>query len=201
MKLAWALTLALSGTLSSAALAQEVVPPAPLPIPESAAAVVAAGTVVELELAEPLTSKLNKRGDKFAIRLAEPIRSKAGILIPAGATGVGEVISAAKAGMLGKPGELLLAARYLEYNGERVPLRTFRMGASGKNNAAVVMAASFVIPLAFVIPGGDIEMPAGARANAKLTGDLVLPVAAALAAEPAPTDTTTTTLSNQEPSS
>lgn len=136
----------------------------------------ATGSIVELELAETVSSKTHQRGDPVAIRLAEPIRTETGVLVPAGVTGRGEVISAAKAGMLGKAGELLLAARYLEYNGQKIPLRTFRLGASGQNNAAAVLALGMVVPVSFLIKGGDIEIPAGARANAKLAADLDLPI-------------------------
>jgi hypothetical protein len=218
MNKAGALALVLAGALSSAAVAQELpqsVEPAPAvaePVAAPAPAVtappaagqsrVAAGTIVSIEVGERLNSKIHVRGYRFPIRLAEPIESADGVLIPAGAEGVGEVISASKAGMMGKAGELLLAARYLTYNGQQIPLRTFRLGDAGTDNTTTVVMVGMVVPFAFVIKGGDIEIPAGTRANAKLAADVSLPIVTETAQPAAPVETPASSiLTNQEPAS
>src|SRR6478736_9008088 len=63
---------------------------------------VAAGTVVMVELAEPVSTKTHKSGDTFAIRLAEPVVVQGQIVLQAGTKGLGEVTDAAKPGMGGK---------------------------------------------------------------------------------------------------
>lgn len=133
------------------------------------------GALVAIEIGEPISSKRHKRGDKFALRLAEPLLADGQTVLPAGTPGVGEIIHAASSGGGGKAGELLLAARYLEVDGRRIPLRGFRMGAAGKDNSQGALAASFALgPFAQFIHGREIEIPVGARANAKLAADTTL---------------------------
>lgn len=146
-------------------------------------------SVVVIQVAEPLSSKTAKIGDKFAIKLAQPIVTSEGLLVPAGTPGVGEVVSASKAGAMGKAGELVLAARYLDFNGQQIPLKTFKLGVAGKNNSTALGVAMFAAPLPIAIallavPGGNIDVPAGALANAKLAADVSLPLQP-LPAEPA----------------
>lgn len=137
-----------------------------------------AGTVVEVELVDKLSSSTNLLADKFAIRLAQPI-SKDGVeVIPAGATGQGEVIDAAKAGMGGKQGKLIISARYLDLNGHRVRIRGMTLMASGKSRvdlATGVLLVPYVGVAAVFVQGGEIEIPAGARATVKLAEDVDLP--------------------------
>ena len=162
--------------------------PAPTPAPSAASALagaattgaphVAAGTPIDLELAEALDSKILKRGDKFALKLALPIMLDGKVIVPAGTTGVGQVVDAAASGPLGRPAKLLLAARYLEFNGRQIPLRTLQLGRAGKDNSDTVMAVSFVPyvgMLGMFMHGGEIEIPAGQRAQAKLAADVEAP--------------------------
>ena len=143
------------------------------------------GTVVDIEIAEHISSQRRKRGEKFVLRLAEPLALDGHTVLPAGTAGVGEIIHAASSGGGGKPGELLLAARYLEFDGRQIPLRGFRIGAAGKDRTQGAMAASMAVgPFAHFIHGREIEIPAGTRANAKLAADTLLP----------PTDAPSTTI-------
>lgn len=173
-----------------AAWAQEAAAPpaAPAPAPSADAPAAACCTVakmtpVEIELVDAVGSKRSRNGDSFAIRLAAPLVVDGRTLAPAGTTGMGEVVHAAKARAAGKAGELILAARYLDIGGTRLPLRSFRYGpAQGKDNSGAVgvgnMVASAVLPVAsvlgFLVSGGEIEIPAGTRASAKVAADTML---------------------------
>ncbi len=163
-----------------------------------------AETVLVLETLEPLNSAVLKRGDKFALRLAEPWPTDGTPLLAAGTQGMGEVVHAQAAHGGGAPGELLLAARYLEIGGQRIPLRGYRLGASGKSNSGLALGASFVTgPFALFIRGREIEIPAHTRGEAKVAQDTALPNAEAAAStvdpdSPAPTDATTTVTSPEE---
>ena len=88
----------------------------------------AAGTVVAVELSAPVSSRKQKRGDRFPLRLAEPIIVDGATVVPAGAAGYGEVVDAASAGVGGRPAKLVLAARYVEYDGMRLALHGFSDG-------------------------------------------------------------------------
>ena len=149
-----------------------------------------ARTLLEIEIVDRVSSKLNRPGDRFAIRLAEPVLVDGNLLIPAGTRGEGEVVHAAKGGAGGKGGELILAARFLDLDGVRIPLRSFRYGPSQGHdktktvNTMNVAAAAFVPALAFAglfISGGNVDIPAGTRANAQTAQPLAIapPVAPA----------------------
>jgi hypothetical protein len=161
-------------------------PAAAEPVAEQASpcCAIAAMTEVEIEVAERMTSKISRQGQKFAIRLAEPIVVDGRIVVPAGTPGVGEVVHSAKAGGAGRGGELILAARYLELDGQRIPLRSFRYGRrQGKDKSGAVntgnMVAAAVLPAAslvgFLVKGGEVDIPAGTRANAKVSATTSLP--------------------------
>lgn len=151
-----------------------------------------AGTQAVVELAAPLSSTTSKLGDRFPIRLAQPISSAGVEVIPAGATGQGEVIDVSRAGMGGRQGKLIVSARYLEFNGRQVRIRGMTLLASGKSRvdlATGVLLVPYAGVAAAFIQGGEIEIPAGARATVKLAEDLELPVSAI----PSPTSPTSPT--------
>jgi hypothetical protein len=157
-------------------------PPAPQVSPTSVAPEVLrmpAGTVVEVELVDPLSSSTNRLADRFTIRLSQAIAKDGVEIVPAGATGQGEVIDAARAGMGGKQGKLIISARYLDLNGRRVRIRGMTLMASGKSRvdlATGMLLVPYVGLAAGFVQGGEIEIPAGARATVKLAEDVDLPV-------------------------
>jgi hypothetical protein len=141
-----------------------------------------AGTAVEIELAEPVSTKTKKTGDTFALRLAEPLVVGNRLLLRAGTPGVGEVIEASRPGMGGKAAKLVLAARYLQRGRSRIALRGLQLSASGRNQnleaSAVGLTGIAFAPLGFIalaVKGGDVDFPAGMTASAKLASTVVLP--------------------------
>jgi hypothetical protein len=146
---------------------------------------VPAGTVVRVELAEPLSTRRQKTGDTFAIRLAEPLVVDRRVLLHAGAPGVGEVIQATAPGMGGKPAKLVLEARYLvSPRGQRVPLQGLQVDAAGagRSNATaanvVGLGGIAFAPLGFVglaVPGGHVTFPEGMDATAQVAANIRLP--------------------------
>ena len=169
----------------------EAPPPAPaaVPTPPPAAPVVAAGSPVIVELVGAVSSRSVKQGDMFPIRLASPIALDGRVVVPIGAAGEGQVVDAGKAGALGKPAKLVLAARYIRVDGARIDLRGFRVGAAGRDNSSAIMAASFVPyvgMLALFAKGGEIDVPAGTLGQAKLVADLPVPPPPPALEAPAP---------------
>jgi len=139
--------------------------------------------VVEIEILDAVNSRDSHSRDSFALRLAEPLVVEGRTLAPAGTPGVGEVVHAARARAGGKAGELILAARYLDLNGTRIPLRSLRYGPSqGRDNSGAVntgaMVAAAVLPIAslagYLIAGGEVRIPGGTRAHAQTAADVVL---------------------------
>jgi len=139
---------------------------------------IAVGSPIYVEITEGLDSKVRKRGDKFTLRLVSPITLDGRVIVPAGTTGVGQVVDAAPSGAFGKPAKLLVAARYLDLNGAQVPLKGLQLGRVGVDNTNTVMAVSFVPYvglLAGFMHGGEINIPAGTLGQAKLAADLDAP--------------------------
>ena len=153
-------------------------------------------TPVSIEILAPLGSKTSKTGETFPIRLAVPLEFDGKTLVAAGAAGMGEVVHAKGAGGTGSPGELVLAARYLEVAGKRLRLRSLNFSQAGENRYksadTLTLAAAATIPaasiLVFAIKGKDIVVPNGTIAGAKTAESFVL-----TAAEPALPITTTDT--------
>ena len=141
------------------------------PVPPSLPASVSglpADTPVLLEIQAPLSSAKAKRGDKFPLRLTQALIVGGAERLPAGTPGIGEVVHAARRGASGKPGELLLAARYLEHQGRRVPLRGFSLGGTGKSREGVAVSVGIALGIpGLFVTGGEIEIPAGTQAGAR----------------------------------
>ena len=135
------------------------------------------GSQVELEIADVLNTMTLKRGDHFRIRLHAPVKVAAGVLLPAGVEGVGEVVHVEPGRASGKAAELILAARYLDYQGRQIKLRGMKLSASGANRSGMVAGVSIAISVfAAFIHGGNIEIPTGTVVNAKVGETLQLPL-------------------------
>ena len=129
-----------------------------------------AGTPVDIEIVDTIDSRTARIGDHFRIRLATPIIVDESIAVPAGATGVGEVIQASHPRfMTGRPGELIVAARYLDVDGVRLELRGFRINKAGQQFLAFAPTAGVTVITQ------NITIPSGTTAVAKVAADIVVP--------------------------
>lgn len=142
----------------------------------------AAGITVDVVLTEQVSSGRRHRGDCFGIALGSALVIDGHEVAPAGTTGIGQVVDSHAAGLGGQPGSLVLAARYITIGGARLPLRGFRIASVGRDNTNVSAAmgiAGAVVPVvgivAILVPGGDMVIPAGARAEAHVREATVLP--------------------------
>ncbi|HMG46315.1 MAG TPA: hypothetical protein VK614_02495 [Allosphingosinicella sp.] len=161
----------------------EAAPAPPAEAAATACCTVPARTLVEIEITDTISSKTNHNGDSFAFRLAEPLVIDGRTVAPAGTPGVGEVVHAARARAMGKAGELILAARHIEIGGRQVRLRSFRYGPSQGHDisnatlittSVVAAVVPILTPIAFLVAGGEVNIPAGTRANAQTAVEVVL---------------------------
>lgn len=141
-----------------------------------------AGTAVQIELAQPVSTQRQKTGDTFALRLAAPLIVGDHILLRQGTPGDGYVVEASKPGLGGKAAKLVLAARDLEVDHRRVPLEGLQLAKAGRSNgvaaSAVGLTGIVFAPLGFIglaVHGGNVDFPAGESATARLASDVVLP--------------------------
>lgn len=154
-------------------------PPPPVAALPATTVRLAAGTEVEIELVEGLSSATGLLSQRFPIRLAAPILVDGRVIVAAGALGEGEIIDVTKAGINGKQGKLIIAARFLNLNGTQVRIRGMTVIAAGKSRvdlATGMMMVPYVGLATVFVRGGNIEMPAGTRAIAKLATDVEIPI-------------------------
>lgn len=186
MKMTW---LAAVGVLLApcGALAQETAPPAeiravpaeattaapgqatPTEIAEASAPTLPLGAWVQLEIVDALTSDTATIGQSVELRVAEPVMVDGVVVIPAGTSGVGEIIDVQEAAMAGMPGLLVVASRHLDLNGQQVDLEGMIVGASGRAFSTGV-AVAFIGPGAAFIRGREFAVAAGTRTQARLAG-------------------------------
>lgn len=138
-------------------------------------------TPVLLTIDEPMESDKAAIGQYFKLSLREPLRLNDNLVIPAGTTGSGQVVHAAKSRAMGKAGEMVLAARFLDFQGTRIPLRSLRYGAGqGKDNVGTAAIVGFAVsPLITpFITGGEVRIPAGTEVWARVAADVAFPQSA-----------------------
>lgn len=184
-----------TASVETVSLGAEAPPAATVAMPEE----VPAGTLIHLRIDETINSKTHRTGDWYAISLLQPIMLGDRTLVPAGVTGRGQVIHSAKSGWGGKAGELILGARYLEFDGKRIPLRGMKLGGVGDNNEGLAFGATVAgglaaMPLVFALNGKNADIPAGMYATAKLAASLPAEQSAAApaTADPAAAESTAT---------
>lgn len=165
----WAVAFLGLGAGAQAQVAGEPIMATPAPLTTA----VPAGTYVDFEILDPINSKLSKPGDRFRIRTTVPVGASGATVIPAGALGEGEVIHAARARAGGKAGELILAARFIEHQGQKIGLRSFRFAQAGDSRTdEAILVGLVAAPVVLFIAGSDVDVPVGARGQAKLVADL-----------------------------
>src|SRR5215831_1580203 len=134
-------------------------------------------TPVIVRIEEAVSSNKNKPGDHFRITVAEDVCVGDRVVIPAGSAGEGEVIHAAKSGGSGKAGELIIVARYVTVGDQQIRLRSFALGAQGKDHTGDALATSMLIgPFAMFVHGGVITVPAETLGTAKTALEFQVPV-------------------------
>jgi hypothetical protein len=164
--------LLLAVLLAPASFAQEP----PEPVKPSADIVVPALTPVIIRIDEEISSQKHKPGYRFPIIVAEDVRIGDAIVIPAGSRGEGEVIHAAKPGAGGKAGELILAARFVRVGDHEIRLRSFALGATGKDRSETALGTSFVAgPFAMFVRGGAVVVLRDTPGTAKTALEFRLP--------------------------
>lgn len=152
------------------------------PNPAVVAPTIPALTPVHLEIMTAQGSAISKPDSRFPIRLVEPIMLNDREVVPAGTMGEGEVVHAKKASASGGPGELILAARWLDVKGRQLKLRSLHIAQTGSSAIKDVnrasMAAAATVPAVAVIglfvTGKEIVIPAGTLAEAKVAADFAV---------------------------
>ncbi len=148
---------------------------APVEAQAAASHVIPALTPISIVIDVDLGSKISKTGETFPFHLAEPIVIDGVAVIPAGTPGQGEVVHAKKSGGSGAPGELVLAARFLQVGDRQLRLRSLKldpivddkMGTVQTINVATAATIPAVALVGFFITGGQKNVAKGTILPAK----------------------------------
>jgi len=133
------------------------------------------GTLVPVELAAAVSSETARDGDRFPIRIFEPVFMNGATIIPLGALGEGEVIHAANARGSGMPGELIVAVRFVRCGAIRIPIGHLQFSESGHDATMAWIVQRSIFRYPGKVSGGAIELPVGTRGIAKVTDSVALP--------------------------
>lgn len=195
----WLIALAIL-SVAPCALAQTATGPA-TPAIESSAPSIPAGTIVHVRLLDAVSSRTNHQDDTFRIELAEPLVVNGATVVAAGAQGGGIVIDAQPARAGGRPGKLVIAGRFLTVNGVQVRIRGMQVMGTGADQYARVDGLSWVTGgWSMFIHGGEIDVPVGTGAQARIAEDVLIQpqIAAATAPSAAPASATSSSGENQQ---
>ncbi|RYF93531.1 MAG: hypothetical protein EON95_08620 [Caulobacteraceae bacterium] len=153
-----------AGVLATPALARETAaPPAAV-----AGQVVAAGTPVTVATTAVISTADNKTGDMVAMTLSAPLSLNGQTVIPAGTPVAGQIVHANTKLGGGRPGEMHIAPRYIDFGGQKIRLRGLQIHVRGNDlSKASVWAIGGV-------KGSEIEAPAGLSGQAQLADDVMV---------------------------
>jgi hypothetical protein len=188
-------------------------PPAALPAPAAPAAapqplgrfLIRQGAEVRMTLEEELSSQSARVGQRFRMRVAEPVRVDGQVIVPPGTMGVGEVTRVERKGAFGKSGKLDVRVLHLDLGENRIRLTGTGSDEGAGGTAATVAVAVVAGVFSAFVTGKSAVLPVGTQLVGYLEGDtpvlvehipsapapLVVPAAAAApvaASVPAPAD-------------
>ncbi len=131
-----------------------------------------AGTMLRFVLTKPVSSATAKIGDQFELRSRTSVALNGIEVLPLNLSANIEVIHTDRRGMLGKPGELLLKFRTMQWRDREIKLRNSVANiAKDKTNTAMAVSMAFGLAGLFV-SGNDVEIPT----DAIILGELVEPI-------------------------
>ncbi|HYG29413.1 MAG TPA: hypothetical protein VD887_04275 [Allosphingosinicella sp.] len=171
MKSTFAFALLVSAATATSAFAQ--IQPAAQPAildaePAAAVAAVSAegvlpsNTDVVLRLTDMLSTRTNRTGDTFPLTVVSDVLVDGRVVIPSGTRAVGQVTWRTGRGGFGKSGKMEIALRYIELNGQRIPVTGFHRQEGDGNTAGTIGAtlAAGVIG-GMLVHGSHARIPAG----------------------------------------
>lgn len=147
--------------------------------PEPAAltrVVLPANTEILLSMNEELNTKRNVQGDTFYMTVVHDAKVGDQVAIPKGARAAGEITWRTGKGAFGKSGKMDIALRYVEVQGQRLPLvGTFRQEGEGNTVGTVAGVVAAGVFAAFITGKSGI-VPRGRELAVHTKDDLVLNV-------------------------
>lgn len=164
MKVGFCVVAATVGMLATVPLRADVAPP-----------VVPRGTALKLMVIDEVTTKTAKPGDPIKLRLNEAVTIDGNVAIKAGALGVGEVVSSAESGIVGRSGKLMTRLLHLDIDGTKLAIEGARKTAGKSGNNQIILATLVLSPWGPFARGNNAKLKAGEIVDAVTAADYSLP--------------------------
>lgn len=137
-----------------------------------------------MSLEEALSSKSVRVGQRFRMRVTEPVRVDGHVIVPAGTQVVGEVTRVERKGAFGRSGKLDVRVLHLDLGENRIRL-TGSNSVEGEGGTAATVAVAVVAGLfAAFVTGKSAELPVGTQMLGYLESDMPVIVEALPSAPP-----------------
>lgn len=139
------------------------------------------GTPITLAVSQEVNSSTHHNGDMFALTVLNDVRIGDTIVIPRGTPAQAEITWRTGKGAFGKSGKLEFSLRYIELNGQRIPVTgSFRQEGEG-NTIATGVGIIAVGVFAGFITGKRARLPVGRELMAQLAQPVPFTASGALA--------------------
>lgn len=126
------------------------------------------GTPISLAVSQEVNSSTHREGDTFPLTVLNDVTIGNTVVIPRGTPAVGEITWRTGKGAFGKSGKMELSLRYIDLNGQHVPVTgDFRQEGEG-NTIAVGVGIIAVGVLAGFITGKRARLPVGRELMSQL---------------------------------
>jgi hypothetical protein len=168
------LSLALCSAAAVAQRPQRAIIAGPaIPSERRDAILVQRDTPIRLMVLNEVSTRTAKPGDKFVLRVDEPVIVEGVTIVPAGAKAWGEVLAAEQSGHAGKAGRISARLLSVEAGGRQVPIsgESKARGESGANQVA--LSALALGPFALLARGNNAKLKAGEIFSAYLDADML----------------------------
>ena len=116
-------------------------------VPMVKEAVLPANSEVVLTMNETVSSKSHRLGEKFSLTVAQDVKVDGAVVIPRGTRAVAQITHRSGKGGFGKSGKMDFTFRYIDYNGQQIPIEgRHHQAGEGRTGATVgaVVAAGLV---------------------------------------------------------
>lgn len=162
---------AIAALISMPLSAQPVTTPV-LAVPAAALLSLNVGTPITLAVAEEVNSSTHEEGDTFKLTVLNDVAVDGVVVIPRGTPGVAEITWRTGKGAFGKSGKMEFSLRYIELDGQRVPISgDYRQEGEG-NTVATGVGVLAIGVFAGFITGKRARLPTGRE----LMGQIAHPV-------------------------
>lgn len=159
-QLAATVSLALSVMIAQPASGQSII------LPE--------GMAITLETRQEISSKSARAGDHVELAVNKPVTIGGITVIPAGTPAAGKVVRVRDNGLLGRSGKLDIQVSSVKAGQLDIPVRGQR-NAQGKSGTLGAVGAGIVfLPLAVLVRGKDVKLPAGTAFDVYVEKEITL---------------------------